>query len=201
MIIILICLILCVCGCVHDFKNEDHEDVLDVMLAIASYFLSCLISICVGCMICCLLQLFLPNSLEDENYNVSDVYFSNELVPESFENVHVVKFLATDSDGKNTKIAAFMSNIRVEYSDNTTDTVITKYKAYSFKKWYRYIYDSPNEFYYVITFPQYKAVGEETEEETTTTQENTTTITEETTTTTTEETTASTAITTTTTIE
>jgi hypothetical protein len=101
--------------------------------------------------------------LEDENYNVSDVYFSNELVPESFENVHVVKFLATDSDGKNTKITAFMSNIKVEYSDDTTDTVITKYKAYSFKKWYRYIYDSPNEFYYVITFPQNKTVEEETD--------------------------------------
>lgn len=196
MVIILICVIVCICLCVHDFRQDDDKNASDIALSVTSYLLSCLISICAGCMICCLLQLFLPNSAEDENYGVSDVYFSNELTPESFENTHVVNFEATDSDGKNTKITAFVSNIRVEYSDNTTETVVTKYKAYSFKKWYRYIYDSPNEFYYVVTFPKFKPVENPVAETTT---ETTTTTTEITTTTTTEETTTESETTTTTT--
>ena len=203
MVVVLTCVIVCVFLCGNDFNKDDNPAATDVVLSFVSYLLACLISICIGFMICCVLQLFLPNSKEDESYTVSDVYFSDKLTTESFEDTNVVNFEANDSNGKNTKITASMSDIRVEYSDNTTETVITKYKAYSFKKWYRYIYDSPNECYYVVTFPKFKPVEnpveETTTDTTTTTTEITTTITTEETTTTESETTTITTTTQTTT--
>lgn len=153
MVIVILCVIVSIYCSIVDIREHKNCSFCEKFKNSLVYVLSAIMSILIGCMICCILQLMLPRGTANENYTVSDVYFSKDLDPSSLEGKYTVDINVKDSNGNDKVISCFMSNVRVDYSESTSDVVITKYKAYSFNKWYRYIYDSPNGFYYVVTFP------------------------------------------------